>query len=84
MSVPKGEGPFPVLMNVPGAGSGSWGYIKLNKRIYLTLNVLDYPRVPLGKEDVKGLYAEQNRIWGGKTGCGNTWYFEGDLSKGRE
>jgi cephalosporin-C deacetylase-like acetyl esterase len=84
MSVPKGEGPFPVLMNVPGAGSGSWGYIKLNKRIYLTLNVLDYPRVPLGKEDVKALYAEQNRIWGGKTGCGNTWYFEGDLSKGRE
>ena len=83
LSVPKGKGPWPVLMNVPGAGSGYWGFTKLPGRIYLTLNVLDYPRVP-AKNEVKTFYAEQNRFWGGKSGCGNTWYFEGDLSKGRE
>lgn len=83
LAVPKGNGPWPVSMNVPGAGSGSWGFTRLPKRIFLTLNVLDYPRVP-GKGEVRDLYAAQNRFWGGKTGCGNTWYFEGDLSKGRE
>ena len=83
ISVPKEDGPWPVLMNVPGAGSGSWGYIRLNRRIYMTMNVLDYPHVP-AKSEVKELYAAQNIAWGSKTGCGNTWYFEGDLSKGRE
>ena len=83
LAVPKGKGRYPVSMNVPGAGSGSWGFTKIPGRIFLTLNVLDYPKVP-EKGEVKKLYAEQNRIWGGKSGCGNTWYFEGDVSRGRE
>jgi cephalosporin-C deacetylase-like acetyl esterase len=83
LAVPKGKGRYPVSMNVPGAGSGSWGFTKIPGRIFLTLNVLDYPKVP-EKSEVKKLYAEQNRIWGGKSGCGNTWYFEGDVSRGRE
>ena len=83
LTVPKGKGPWPVSMNVPGAGSGMWSFTRIPGRVFLTLNVLDYPKVP-GKGEVKELYAEQNRRWGGKTGCGNTWYFEGDLSKGRE
>ena len=83
LTVPKGKGPWPVSMNVPGAGWGTWSFTRIPGRVFLTLNVLDYPKVP-GKGEVKELYAEQNRRWGGKTGCGNTWYFEGDLSKSRE
>ena len=80
----NGKGPWPVSMNVPGAGSGSWGFTRLPGRVFLTLNVLDYPRVPRGGDDVKKLYAEQNASWGGKGGMGRTWYFEGDVTKGRE
>ena len=84
LTVPKGKGPWPVLMNVPGAGSGSWGFTRMPNRAYLTLNVLDYPRVPNGKDDVKKLYADQNIAWGSKGGMGRTWYFEGDVTKARE
>ena len=84
IAVPKGKGPWPVSMNVPGAGSGTWGFTRLPGRIFLTLNVLDYPRVPVDKDDVKKLYAEQNVAWGGKGGMARTWYFEGDVTKGRE
>ena len=84
LTVPKGKGPWPVSMNVPGAGSGSWGFTRLTGRAFLTLNVLDYPRVPQGSDDVKRLYADQNAAWGGKGGMGRTWYFEGDVTKGRE
>lgn len=84
LTVPKGKGPWPVSMNVPGAGSGSWGFTRISGRAYLTLNVLDYPRFPEDKNDVKRLYAEQNAAWGSKGGMGRTWYFEGDVTKGRE
>jgi cephalosporin-C deacetylase-like acetyl esterase len=84
LTVPRGKGPWPVLMNVPGAGSGSWGFTRMPGRAYLTLNVLDYPRVPNGKDDVKKLYADQNIAWGSKGGMGRTWYFEGDVTKGCE
>ena len=83
LAVPaKSAGPWPVSMNVPGAGSGSWGFTRQPGRIFLTLNVLDYPHVPQG--DVQKLYADQNAAWGGKGGMGRTWYFEGDVTKGRE
>ena len=88
LAVPaKGKGPWPVSMNVPGAGWGSWGFSRLPGRIFLTLNVLDYPRLPMKvKDDVKKLYADQNVAWGGKDGVQRKiyWYFEGDLSKNRE
>ena len=84
LTVPKGKGPWPVLMNVPGAGSGTWSFARMPGRAYLTLNVLDYPRVPNGKDDVKKLYADQNIAWGSKGGMGRTWYFEGDVTKARE
>ena len=83
ISVPKGKGFWPVSMNVPGAGSGFWGFTKIPGRVFLTMNVLDYPRVP-GKGEVKALYEEQNRKWGGKSGIDFKWYFDGDLTKNRE
>ena len=89
LAVPaKGKGPWPVSMNVPGAGWGTWGFTRIPGRVFLTLNVLDYPRLPDRnvKDDAKKLYAEQNAAWGGKDGLERNiyWYFEGDLSKGRE
>ena len=83
LSIPKGEGRFPITMNVPGAGSGTWGWTRPAGRCYLTLNVLDYPHRPNG--DVDALYAEQNERWSAKSGLVNDkWYFVGDLSKERE
>ena len=84
LTIPKGKGPWPISMNVPGAGWGSWGFSKLSGRAFLTLNVLDYPRLPDAAHPVKELYAEQNARWGAKTGHGRAWYFEGDLTKGPE
>ena len=48
LSIPKGAGRFPITMNVPGAGSGTWSWSRPAGRCYLTLNVLDYPRRPNG------------------------------------
>ena len=83
ISIPKGSGPWPITMNVPGAGSGSWGWTRQAGRCYLTLNVLDYPHRPNG--DVDALYADQNERWSAKSGLtSDKWYFVGDLSKERE
>ena len=84
LTIPRGDGPWPVSMTVPGAGSGSWGYERLKGRARLVLNVLDYPCRPDADHPVKELYAKQNAHWGGKSGCGRNWYYEGDLSKGPE
>ena len=83
LSIPKGAGRFPITMNVPGAGSGTWGWSRPAGRCYLTLNVLDYPRRPNG--DVDALYADQNERWSAKSGLtDDKWYFVGDLSRERE
>lgn len=83
LAIPKGDGPWPITMTVPGAGSGSWGWTRQSGRCYLVLNVLDYPHRPDG--DVNELYAEQNRRWSAKSGLDqDPWYFVGDLSKNRE
>ena len=84
LAIPKGKGPWPISMTVPGAGLGSWGFVQISGRAFLTLNVLDYPSQPDAAHPAKELYAEQNVRWGGKTGHGRTWYFEGDLTKGPE
>ena len=85
LTIPKGEGAWPVTMNVPGAGSGSWGYTREKDRAFLQLNVVDYPCVPDKDHPADTLYAEQNARWSAKTGPGTaSWYFHGDLSKGRE
>ena len=83
LSVPKEKGRFPITMNVPGAGSGTWSWARLSGRCYLTLNVVDYPHRPSG--DVDALYADQNARWSAKSGLtGDVWYFVGDLSRERE
>lgn len=85
LSVPaKGNGPWPVSVCVPGAGSGSWGFSRSAGRVFLILNVLDYPRVPADGADAKALYAAQNAAWGAKGGQDRQWYFEGDVTEGRE
>jgi len=81
MTVPKGKGPWPVSMSVPGAGSGSWSFWRMEKRIQLTLNVVDFDR-PANEEETNKAYAKLNRDWGSKSGMG--WYFEGCLTGGRE
>ena len=86
LTIPKGDGPWPIMMTVPGAGLGSWGFTRKKDRAFLTLNVVDYPCWPdKEKSSVEQLYAEQNKRWGAKTGPGTAnWYFHGDLSRGRE
>lgn len=80
-----GKGPWPVTVNVPGAGSGSWGFVRRDGRAYLILNVVDYPCFPDETQTPAVLYAEQNARWSGKTGNGaGPYYFHGDFTKGRE
>lgn len=81
LSVPKGKGPWPVRLNVPGAGSGSWGFGKNPAAVTFTVNVLSYPP-PATPEETKAAYAEENRAWGSKSG--KTWYFEGGITLSRE
>ena len=81
VAVPKSQGRFPATMTVPGAGSGSWGYIRKRGHIGIYLNVVDY-EAPVDKADRDEKYAKFNREWGSKSGRG--WYFEGDLFNRRE
>lgn len=86
LTIPKGEGPWPVFMTVPGAGSGSWGCIERRPRAaWLRLNVVDYPCFPDAEHPADRLYTDQNVRWSAKTGANMAkWYFHGDLSRGRE
>ena len=85
LSMPVGEGPWPITVHVPGAGSGTWSFSRKPDRAYLILNVLDYPQFPDNAHPAKDLYADQNKRWSEKTGEGVAcYYFHGDLSKGRE
>lgn len=63
LSVPKGQGPFPVEVNVPGAGPGTVGPnmgMADKGFIYLVMNVHPFEPAPDG-EGQKRLYAEQDK-----------------------
>ena len=85
LSIPVGEGPWPITVHVPGAGWGTWNFVRQPDRAYLILNVLDYPQFPDKDHPAKELYADQNKRWSEKTAPDATcYYFHGDLTKGRE
>ena len=67
LAVPKnqGEGPFPMIVNVPGAGPGCGPNLQdaQNGIIALNLNVFPYP-VPLDEQEKNAKYNEFNQSLG--------------------
>ncbi len=65
LSKPVGEGPFPALVSVPGAGPGTGPDLTLTDRGFavLVMNVFHYP-VPLDEEERKARHKEYNESLG--------------------
>ncbi|MBR5415965.1 MAG: acetylxylan esterase [Thermoguttaceae bacterium] len=65
LSKPVGEGPFPALVNVPGAGPGTGPDLTLTDRGFavLVMNVFPYP-VPLNEAERKKQHKEFNKSLG--------------------
>lgn len=90
LSEPKdlSKGPFPVRINVPGAGPAQ-GFVQGDDTfIGLTMNVHYYPTVPgcgrqgVGTEPVRALHQAQNDEWQRK--YGTRGYQLSGIAKGRE
>ena len=81
MSVPRGEGPYPLYVSVPGAGKGEIAAGNMPGVIRLVLNVFDYD---VGT-DAK-IAAERYRDWVDRTNAkyGVRNYMHAGLGRGRE
>ena len=67
LNVPVGDGPFPVRVNVPGAGIGALGTEVSDKLITLTMNVHSYPQ-PDTEAERKAAYKAQDEKYAAPRG----------------
>jgi len=83
------RGPYPVTVNVPGAGPAQGDMTGSDKMVNLKINVHYYPtavglgRDGPGKEAVHALHKAQNEELGAKYGCRATYQLTG-IAKSRE
>jgi cephalosporin-C deacetylase-like acetyl esterase len=60
--MPVGKGPFPVRVNVPGAGIGACGTTASDNEITLTMNVHSYPQPDTPEERDEAYKAQDERF----------------------
>jgi formate C-acetyltransferase len=62
LNMPNGKGPFPVRVNVPGAGIGACGATASDDEITLTMNVHSYPQPDTPEERDAAYKAQDERF----------------------
>ena len=76
LSKPKGKGPFPVFVSIPGAGFGNGNFpAPMPGKVYFTANVFDFePGQEPGVVNAHGKkYDAMQKRWGEKFGTRSVW-----------